>query len=402
MIKRRAAAALLAVVLTAVMVFSAGGLVGADQPKIELKVIINPNPGFEAAIWVDRTNYMPGDTVAINYRVTQDAYVYVWDIDTEGNVRLLLPNIYESGNWAQGGRTYTIPSNNRYRLQVTGPYGTETLVIVASKQPLPETGWLQNAIRSGEFMPKVGDSAEQFFGQVRSLQIQPIPQQNWVSAFTTFQVGPGRPVGPVVPIVPRAADVRVESSPALARVFLDGREVGVTPMTLYDVPRGEHEITLIKDGYYAFVRRFDVDGTGDVNISGYLNRISQSTPPSGSYGTLLMDQVFTVSSTNDKVELPFGYAGSSGKFTLTPYGGSDKLIERAVGNALISGSGGTMFTIYSNQTSSLYSGWTDEYSRGSFRVRATLVDYGIGYKNVARTPYFQFMTWRVQVWWTGK
>lgn len=402
MVKRRAAAALLAVVLTAVMVFSTGGFAGADPPKFELKVIINPNPGFEVSIWVDKPNYMPGEDVVIRYRVTQDAYVYIWDIDTQGIVRLLLPNIYEPGNFAQAGRTYTIPSNNRYRLQVTGPYGTETLVIVASKQPLPETGWLGNAIRSKEFMPKVGDSAEQFFGQVRSLQIQPIPQQSWVSAQTSFQIGPAVPV---VPLPPRIeADVRVESNPSGARVFLDGREVGSTPRTVYGVTYGPHEVTILKDGYFTFTQRFNVTTTAPVTISAYLERIPDVTVPvAGPYGAIL-DQYVTVSSTADRVELPFAYGGSSGQFVIDPDGSGDRLVLEADGTLWVSGYGTrSVFAVEADKPNEIYWGKTYVSALGPFKVDATLVDYGIGRKNDRhQTPFFQYMTWRVQVWWVGR
>src|SRR6185436_7583139 len=41
----------------------------------------------------------------------------------------------------------------------------------------------------------------------------------------------------------------VESRPAGARVFIDGRLAGTTPLTLADVPAGEHALHLDHDGY---------------------------------------------------------------------------------------------------------------------------------------------------------
>jgi hypothetical protein len=41
----------------------------------------------------------------------------------------------------------------------------------------------------------------------------------------------------------------VDSRPTGARVFLDGRLVGTTPLTIAAVPAGEHAIRLERDGY---------------------------------------------------------------------------------------------------------------------------------------------------------
>ena len=53
-----------------------------------------------------------------------------------------------------------------------------------------------------------------------------------------------------VQMVPRWADVAVESDPAGAAIFAGDQQVGVTPATI-ELLEGMHEITVIKDGYAA-------------------------------------------------------------------------------------------------------------------------------------------------------
>ena len=58
------------------------------------------------------------------------------------------------------------------------------------------------------------------------------------------------PAGAVsLPAAPSAAPLTVESRPAGATVFLDGRLVGTTPLVVPDVAVGEHALHLDRDGY---------------------------------------------------------------------------------------------------------------------------------------------------------
>jgi tetratricopeptide (TPR) repeat protein len=54
----------------------------------------------------------------------------------------------------------------------------------------------------------------------------------------------------------------VASAPPLAEVFLDGRPVGRTPLTLTDVPVGAHALRLEMDGHQPFASQIRVDASG--------------------------------------------------------------------------------------------------------------------------------------------
>jgi hypothetical protein len=59
------------------------------------------------------------------------------------------------------------------------------------------------------------------------------------------------------PAAPAVFDGRVvvRSTPAGARVFVDGRDRGQTPATIGELSRGEHRIRVVRDGYTAAERR---------------------------------------------------------------------------------------------------------------------------------------------------
>ena len=65
-------------------------------------------------VWTDRGEdavYEPGDAMQIKVRTSDDAYLLVYEIDSEGNVRVLYPSRRGAG-LVEGKRTLRIPSEN--------------------------------------------------------------------------------------------------------------------------------------------------------------------------------------------------------------------------------------------------------------------------------------------------
>jgi hypothetical protein len=58
-----------------------------------------------------------------------------------------------------------------------------------------------------------------------------------------------------------AGRLLIRSTPAGARVVLDGRDVGETPVTVRDVARGAHTVRVVRDGYVPGQRRVIVSAT---------------------------------------------------------------------------------------------------------------------------------------------
>ena len=71
---------------------------------------------------------------------------------------------------------------------------------------------------------------------------------------------PEKPAAPVAskavePVAAFAGRVSVRSLPSGARVVVDGRDRGQTPATIRELPRGEHRIRIVRDGYTTAERR---------------------------------------------------------------------------------------------------------------------------------------------------
>lgn len=95
-------------------------------------------------IWTDRGDdavYEPGDPMTLKVRTSDDAYLLVYEIDSEGVVRVLYPSRRGAG-LVEGRRTLRIPAeNSRYELAVGDKTGQGYLVAIASREPFRELPW---------------------------------------------------------------------------------------------------------------------------------------------------------------------------------------------------------------------------------------------------------------------
>ncbi len=104
--------------------------------KIRIRPVPDPyNRPVRVEVWTDRregSTYCAGDSIRIFFRTNIDAYVTIYDLNTQGRVNVLFPNRYHRDNFVRGGRTYSLPSGYGYRLMVEGPRGWEYLRAVAT------------------------------------------------------------------------------------------------------------------------------------------------------------------------------------------------------------------------------------------------------------------------------
>jgi len=134
--------------LLAIFMMSALPLAVADDDDDYNSALIRvPKGNLDIDVWVDRGNgatYNPGEDIRIHFRTNRDAFVVIYNVDTRGYVHLLYPYDYRDSRFAEGRRTYSIPSSrDDYDLIVDGPAGTERIVAIASWDPfdLPNLGW---------------------------------------------------------------------------------------------------------------------------------------------------------------------------------------------------------------------------------------------------------------------
>ena len=102
-------------------------------------------------VWVNREEggvYRPGESMRIFFRTRTDAYVLVYNIDTEGYIHLVYPYGPSDPHRVEAGRTYRIPArHDPYDLVADGPPGMEFVVAVASHHPFRDLPWF---LRGGD------------------------------------------------------------------------------------------------------------------------------------------------------------------------------------------------------------------------------------------------------------
>jgi hypothetical protein len=93
----------------------------------------------------------------------------------------------------------------------------------------------------------------------------PAPAAGAPVADSTLPASPAVPAGPAPvtpgtakPATPATGRLLVRSTPSGARVFVDGREEGTTPLTVSDLDRGVHRVRVVREGYATAERRITI------------------------------------------------------------------------------------------------------------------------------------------------
>lgn len=100
---------------------------------------------LEASIRLDRgegTTVEAGDEVRIYYRVSADAYVAIFRVNTEGRVDLLMPQHPNADVFASGGREYRLLLEEGRQWAVADAPGEGSFFMIASPEPLDFTSFL--------------------------------------------------------------------------------------------------------------------------------------------------------------------------------------------------------------------------------------------------------------------
>lgn len=76
-----------------------------------------------------------GDTLELTIQPTQDCYVVLVDVATDGSLHVLFPNSFAPDNFVRAGQRVHIPSN-AWRMRIGGPPGIEVIKAIATTQPI--------------------------------------------------------------------------------------------------------------------------------------------------------------------------------------------------------------------------------------------------------------------------
>lgn len=235
----------------------------AAQPRIVISpqsIVVNPVPSFDVEVFTDRDNsgdqtpvYNIGDNISIGVRPSEDAYIYLFNVRSNGVVDQILPNRLDAdgeNNFVRGGQTKLFPPQGaRYNFQVDGPRGLDKVIAVASKTQLDTS---QLAQFRGEEDFASSNLSESGFADTLSIIVRPIGQEQWVTDTALFYVGQ-RPSAPVF------GRLNITSSPNRAEAYVDGQFVGFTPVR-FGTRSGQHTVEVRLDGYETFNTTVNVQG----------------------------------------------------------------------------------------------------------------------------------------------
>jgi len=235
------------------------GLSFAQNAVIDTQsIVVNPKPSFTAEVWVNKDpsgqaipKYLIGENIVIGVRVSDAAYIYLFDVRSNGEIAQILPNRYDQeglNNFLNAGEVKYFPASDApYTFTVDGPPGIDKLIVLASKDALDVSSLADYSSNPNFASSNMGQSQ---FAQTLSIIVQPKPQQSWVTDTALFEiVDATSSSNSSVPSDAGTIDFR--SNPSGADVYVFGNFVGNTPLSL-NVKEGNYLVEMKLAGVKIF------------------------------------------------------------------------------------------------------------------------------------------------------
>ena len=214
-------------------------------------IIVNPRPAFNVEVFVDRDpsntsipNYRIGDEIEIGVRATEDAYIYLFNVRSDGVITQILPNRFDQAgrnNFVRANQTTFFPPRGaNYSFEVAGPRGLDKVIAVASRDQL-DLATLSRFQDDGGFL--ASSEGEESFARTLSIVVRPVNQNRWVTDTALFTVGDN--------VQPVFGTLDIRSTPRGARAFVDGQFVGFTPVS-FGTRSGSRTVRVEQDGFRPF------------------------------------------------------------------------------------------------------------------------------------------------------
>ena len=104
---------------------------GTETEEILWK-LTNPKYSFDAFLNPDSLDYQLEDPLTLHLRVTNDAYIIIFNWDENGTLKVLLPNAYQENNAIKVGTTYTFSETDAdFDLRLSEGIGTKRFKVIA-------------------------------------------------------------------------------------------------------------------------------------------------------------------------------------------------------------------------------------------------------------------------------
>lgn len=99
----------------------------------------DPSAPLHISVWTDKKEYRQSEKIKVYIRGNKPFYARVVYQDAKGSLIQVLPNPYRKKSYFNGGVIYEIPSGeDQFELQVTPPFGSESILVYGSTSSLGE------------------------------------------------------------------------------------------------------------------------------------------------------------------------------------------------------------------------------------------------------------------------
>ncbi len=244
-------------VLLGIAAFGFFGMAQQPGQPIPEGIIVQPNQTpLSIQLGLEKVAYAPGDKLRLTITLTQDAYVYLYNITPDLRVNLLFPNAYQPVNLLKTG-AHTIP-DKRYSLVISPPTGLECVQVLALAAPLP----LDQLLPQGKFsaqqpFPVLSQNPKEFKALMQGLIVGSVSTTGWAAAWTCFEIAKPQ------------ARLRVISYPSGALVTVNGQPLGLTPLEITLAP-GRYRVEISRFGYEEWSQTVTLSQGAEITLEAQL------------------------------------------------------------------------------------------------------------------------------------
>lgn len=205
-------------------------------------IIVKPEQTAQLKIdlQTNKLRYPPNSSLKILFKLNRQAYVYIYNIDSEGRVNLIFPNKYDKDNFVSSGE-HTLPGKG-YSLVLNKLKGIEFLQAIASQDPIP---FLAKTEYQQSPFPQLSSQSTSYVQKLRTNIDERLSSDQWATDWTRYKV------------TNKLSQLKITSSPRKAKVFIENQLVGTTPGS-FKVKPGVYEITIKKPGYGKWTKSVNV------------------------------------------------------------------------------------------------------------------------------------------------
>ena len=250
-------------------------------PKISAQsIIVNPTqPDLSVSVRVDKDStgnanpvYIDGEAIKISTTVNRDAYVYLFNVDSSGEVTQILPNRLSDsgGNFVKANTTVSFPAaGDQFTFNVAGPVGLNKVLALASLEPLNLDQITSFKTSQDQFATASARGQDQL-AQALSIVVNPIPQNSWVSDTAFFSVASRAAV--------TTGSLFVGTNVPGSSVILNGRTLGTANTTYSGIAPGSYPVRVKAPGFADYTTTITVRANTTTNLNVEFNRTVTPAP----------------------------------------------------------------------------------------------------------------------------